>query len=196
MLVIVVCLTGLSCRQKDVKDELYYINGDTLSISEAYYDKMTDAEKMQLFIDKGIGNYIGKYSFKPSHTIRTSSQYFLYQFIAANKYDDTDAQTFFEDEFCDFFPIIADDRLNLSLDLNYLDPDTRKFILDNLWEAYKHNDVDVSKAAYKLSNLYAIGNGVKKDIEFSKYLYHRYDSISKIYKHPNYDEKWLKIIIK
>ncbi|MDP4202115.1 MAG: hypothetical protein Q8861_05425 [Bacteroidota bacterium] len=190
LLFIIVCLTAFGCKQKHSNDEIYCMKGDTLCINKEYYDKMTDAEKMQLFIDKGIGNYCGIYNTKYTKNIRTSTQQFLYQVIAANKYDDPDAQARLDHCFPSFYP-----RCSGCLDLNSLDADTRKFILDNLWDAYKQDDA-YPMAAACLSEYYATGNGVKKDVELSKVLKQHHDSISKAYKSPAYDRKWIRIMIR
>ncbi|MDP4202114.1 MAG: hypothetical protein Q8861_05420 [Bacteroidota bacterium] len=166
------------------------MKGDTLCINREYYDKMTDAERMQFFIDKGTWNYWGANNFRDAKYTRTFTQLFLYQVIAANKYDNPNAQAHFGEYFTPFYCGSSG-----NLDLNALDADTRKFILDNLWTAYKHDDAYPFAASY-LSEYYATGNGVKKDVEFSKALKQRHDSIAKIYKSPVEDTKWIKIIIR
>ncbi|MTK51905.1 hypothetical protein [Paludibacter sp.] len=166
------------------------MKGDALCINRKYYDKMSDAERRQLFIDKGIWDDWGANNFKDVKYRRTFTQLFLYQLIAANKYNNPNAQAHFGEYFTPFYP-----GSSRNLDLNVLDADTRKFILDNLWEAYKQDDAYPFAASY-LSEYYATGNGVKKDAELSKVLKQRHDSISKAYKSPVYDRKWIKIMIR
>ncbi len=189
LLFVILCLIVFGCKQTHSSNEIYCLKGDTLCVNREYYDKMSDAERMQLFIDKGIGNYCGT-TFCDTKNIRTSTQQFLYQVIAANKYDDPDAQARLDHCFPSFYP-----RYSGCLNLNSLDADTRKFILDNLWEAYRHDDA-YPMAAARLSEYYATGNGVKKDAELSQVLKQRHDSISKAYKSPIYDRKWIRIIIR